>query len=94
VEQENQRELYNGFGDGLAQAFEFAVTPAVFGVLGYILDRVLGTVPLFTILLALLCVVGMFLKTWFVYDAAMKAHDDQSPWARRDRSSSLPKRSA
>ena len=83
MEQKDKRDLYNGFGDGLAQAFEFAVTPAIFGVLGYILDRAIGTVPVFTIILALLCVVGMFLKTWYVYDAAMKAHEDSSPWAPR-----------
>ena len=69
VEQNDKRDLYNGFGDGLARAFEFAVTPAIFGVLGYLPRPGLGTVPVFTIVLALLCVVGMFLKTWYVYDA-------------------------
>jgi F0F1-type ATP synthase assembly protein I len=92
VEQNDKRGLYNGFGDGLAQAFEFAVTPAIFGVIGYFIDRAIGTVPLFTIILALLCIVGIFLKTWYVYDAAMKAHEEESPWASRKRSSTLPER--
>jgi F0F1-type ATP synthase assembly protein I len=92
VEQNDKRGLYNGFGDGLAQAFEFAVTPAIFGVIGYFIDRAIGTVPLFTIILSLLCVVGIFLKTWYVYDAAMKAHEEESPWASRQRSSTLPER--
>jgi F0F1-type ATP synthase assembly protein I len=91
VEQNDKRGLYNGFGDGLAQAFEFAVTPAIFGVLGYLLDRALGTVPIFTIILALLCVIGIFLKTWYVYDAAMKVHEEEAPWARRGRSPSVSK---
>jgi F0F1-type ATP synthase assembly protein I len=86
VEQNNKRGLYNGFGDGLAQAFEFAVTPAIFGAIGYVIDRALGIVPVFTIVLSLLCLVGIFLKTWYVYDAEMRAHEATSPWARRERS--------
>jgi hypothetical protein len=81
VDQNDKRDLYNGFGDGLARAFEYAVTPAIFGFLGYLLDRAIGTVPVFTIILALLCVVGMFLKTWYAYDATMKAHEAAGPWA-------------
>jgi F0F1-type ATP synthase assembly protein I len=92
VEQNDKRGLYNGFGDGLAQAFEFAVTPAIFGVIGYFIDRAIGTVPLFTIILSLFCIVGIFVKTWYVYDAEMKAHEEASPWASRRRSSTLPER--
>jgi F0F1-type ATP synthase assembly protein I len=76
----DKRDLYNGFGDGLAKAFEFAVTPVIFGVAGYVLDRVIGTVPLFTIVLVLVCIVGMFIKTWYTYDAEMKAHESRSAW--------------
>jgi F0F1-type ATP synthase assembly protein I len=78
----DKRDLYNGFGDGLAKAFEFAVTPGIFGVLGYLLDRAIGTLPLFTIILALLCIVGMFLKTWYTYDADMRTHEANAPWGR------------
>jgi hypothetical protein len=92
VEQNDKRGLYNGFGDGLAQAFEFAVTPAIFGAIGYVIDRVLGIVPVFTLVLSLLCLVGIFVKTWYVYDAEMRAHEEQSPWARRDRSGPAPER--
>jgi F0F1-type ATP synthase assembly protein I len=63
VEQNDKRGLYNGFGDGLAQAFEFAVTPAIFGAIGYVIDRVLGIVPVFTIILSLFCLIGIFVKT-------------------------------
>jgi len=84
VDQNPKRDLYNGFGDGLALAFEFAVTPAIFGVLGYLLDRAIGTVPVFTIIFALLCVVGMFVKVWYSYDASMRAHEAKAPWRRSD----------
>jgi F0F1-type ATP synthase assembly protein I len=82
VDDSEKRDFYNGFGDALARAFEFAVTPAIFGFLGYVLDRAIGTIPVFTIILALLCIVGMFLKTWYTYDTTMRAHDADSPWGR------------
>jgi len=82
VDNNDKRDLYNGFGDGLARAFEYAVTPTIFGFLGWLLDRAVGTLPLFTIVFALLCIVGMFLKTWYTYDAMMSAHDSKSPWGR------------
>jgi len=94
VDINDKRDLYNGFGDGLARAFEYAVTPAIFGFLGYLLDRAIGTMPIFTIVLALLCVVGMFLKTWYAYDASMKAHEARAPWAPAPQPSSGRERDA
>jgi hypothetical protein len=76
----DRRDLYNGFGDGFARAFEFAATPAIFGLLGYVLDRAVGTLPVFTIILAVLCIVGMFLKTWYAYEADMQAQEARAPW--------------
>ncbi len=43
------REMRQGFGDAFAAAFELAVTPAIFGFLGWLLDGRLGTTPIFTI---------------------------------------------
>jgi F0F1-type ATP synthase assembly protein I len=82
VDQNDKRDLYNGFGDGLALAIEFAVTPAIFGGLGYLLDRALGTLPVFTIILALFCVVGMFVKIWYTYEASMREQEARAPWGR------------
>ena len=42
--------------NAFAAAFELAVTPAIFGVLGWLLDRTLGTTPVFTIALVLVTV--------------------------------------
>ena len=84
VDIDDKRHLYNGFGDSLARAFEYAVTPAIFGFLGYLLDRAIGTVPVFTLVFALLCITGMFLKTYYSYDSAMKAHEAAAPWGRRE----------
>ncbi|MGI9021944.1 MAG: AtpZ/AtpI family protein [Acidimicrobiales bacterium] len=76
-----RQQTYSGFGDALAQAFEMVVTPLLFGVGGYFLDRWLGTSPLFTIILSLLGIVGMSAKMWYAYDARMRAHEATAPWA-------------
>lgn len=46
------REMRQGFGDAFAAAFELAVTPAIFGFLGWLLDGRIGTTPVFTIVFA------------------------------------------
>jgi hypothetical protein len=79
----HKRELHNGFGDGLTRAFELAVTPAIFGALGFAIDRTADVFPLFTFLLGLLAVIGMFVKLWYAYDAEMRAHEAASPWGLR-----------
>ncbi len=78
-----RQELYNGFGKGLALAFELALTPAIFGLIGYGLDRWLGTLPVFTIVGVLACVVGLGVRQFYGYDAQMKVHEAAGPWARK-----------
>jgi hypothetical protein len=76
-------ELYRGFGDGFTRAFELAVTPVIFGAMGYGLDRWLGLVPVFTTIFVLLTVVGLLLRTWYGYVYRMEALEASGPWARR-----------
>lgn len=71
----DKRDLYSGFGDALARAFEFAATPAIFGLFGYWLDRRLGIVPVFTLALSLLVVVVMTWRLFQSYDARMKEEE-------------------
>lgn len=77
-----RQETYRGFGDTLAVSVELAVSPVIFGLIGYGLDRWLGIVPLFTIVLVLICIAGLAVRMWFVYDARMKVHEAAGPWAR------------
>ena len=56
MHQAEQREMRLGFGDGLAAAFELAATPAIFGFLGWLLDRHLDLFPVFTLGFALVAV--------------------------------------
>lgn len=78
-----RRELYQGFGDTLAVAFELAVTPVIIGLMGYGLDRWLGTLPFITIVFVVLAIIGLSARMWYGYDARMKVHEANGPWARR-----------
>ena len=79
MNQSERRELNNGFGDALANAFEFAVTPAIFGVLGYLLDRWLGIVPVFTLIFFVFVVSYMFWKFWRKYEIDMARQEAKMP---------------
>jgi F0F1-type ATP synthase assembly protein I len=79
---DHQRDLYRGFDDGYTHAMELALTPFVAAGVGYVLDRLVGTVPLFSIALFTVAVIATFLKMYYTYDAKMKEHDAESPWGR------------
>jgi len=72
-----RRDSYNGFGEGLARAFELAFTPAIFAGIGLGIDSLIGTVPVFTIALLVFAFVGMFVRMWFGYDHAMQRHESK-----------------
>ena len=78
----DKRDLYSGFGDTLARAFEMVATPAVFAIAGYALDRWLGLLPLLTIVFTVLALVGTGARTYYSYQAKMQSLDDASPWGR------------
>jgi F0F1-type ATP synthase assembly protein I len=82
VDASQRRETNKGFGDGLQQAFELVMTPAVFGVLGYLLDRWLGTVPLFTLVLAFGVLGYEVWKLISAYGSQMAAVEEGKPWNR------------
>lgn len=71
----HRRELHNGFGDAMARAFELAVTPAIFGFLGHLLDGAVGTAPLFLVLFALVSFGYIAWKMVNVYDRRMREHE-------------------
>ncbi|MGH9183933.1 MAG: AtpZ/AtpI family protein [Acidimicrobiales bacterium] len=66
-----------GAGEGMALAFELAVTPMLFGFLGYRLDQWAGTLPLLTVVLSTFCFGYMLWRTWVGYEAEMRAHEAQ-----------------
>jgi hypothetical protein len=80
----DKRAMNQGFGDGLARAFELVATPAVFGALGYLIDRIAGTMPVFTVVLGVFGLVGTFLRAWYGYDSEMRALESSGRWVRRE----------
>jgi F0F1-type ATP synthase assembly protein I len=67
----------NAVADGFAKAVEFVVTPGLCAGGGYLLDRWLGTSPVFTVVLfawALTVTVGMFIRD---YNSRMRAEEDR-----------------
>jgi F0F1-type ATP synthase assembly protein I len=78
-----RQEPYDGFGETVAKGIEFALTLAIFLGLGYGLDRLTGLLPVFTILFVVVGLVGLGTKTYYTYEARMRALDASSPWGRR-----------
>ena len=60
---------------GFTAAFELVATPAAFGFLGYLVDRWLGTGPIFTIALAGFVACYVVWKLWYQYNAEMDRLD-------------------
>jgi Flp pilus assembly protein TadB len=82
VDTQRTPDVENGFGDGLAKAFELVLTPAILGLAGFGLDRWLGLTPLFTIVLTLWALAVVSYMTWFRYEAEMRRMEAGAVWAR------------
>ena len=67
--------MNRGFGEALAQAFEFAAIPVLFAALGWWLDDRLGTSPAFLVGLAVFGFVGVCLRTNYFYLAKAQKED-------------------
>jgi F0F1-type ATP synthase assembly protein I len=74
---QEKRELNTGFGDALARAFELVATPGIFGFLGWLLDRRLGTTPIFAFVFFFVVLGYVIWKMWMGYDADMKRHEQK-----------------
>ena len=85
VRERSRGEVNRGLDDGLSKAFELALTPAICGVLGWLLDQRLEVTPLFTLLAFFLGVVGTSVSLWYRYDATMRAQEAEAAAARAAR---------
>lgn len=67
----NQRELNRRLNEGHG-SFELVLSPLILALLGYLLDsRVLDTTPVFTVIAAVLGVVGATIKLYYGYRMKM-----------------------
>jgi hypothetical protein len=83
--QAERRALHNGFGASLSRAFEIALVPLILGLMGFGLDRWLGTRIVFAVALALFGLVGTFVKLYYGYRADMEAIESDAPWRKQGR---------
>lgn len=78
-----RQDLNRGFSDALGRGVDLALTPVVFGLVGWLIDRVAGTSPLFTIAVATVGVVGTAVKIKLGYDREMASHEGTAATAPR-----------
>ena len=74
---QEKRELNTGFGDALARAFELVATPLIFAFFGWLLDRRLGTSPIFAFVFFFVVLGYLVWKMWMGYVADMKRHEQR-----------------
>lgn len=86
-EQEQRRQLNQGFGAALNNAFEIAVIPVLFAGFGWLADSAFGTWPVFTAIFATLGLVGTFAKLYYGYSRQMSSLEQAGPWNRSARAS-------
>lgn len=79
----SERARRNGFDDGLSQALSLVVGPVLFGLIGFLLDRALGTGPLLAVVLSAFGFLGAVVALYFRYQAAVARDDEGKPWNRR-----------
>lgn len=64
-------------------SFELAFSPLLLGLLGFLVDRWLGTVPFVTVAVVVLGFAGVVVKLYYGYESEMREHEAGKPWARR-----------
>ncbi|MEN3274085.1 MAG: hypothetical protein V7636_2846 [Actinomycetota bacterium] len=72
----DRRDLYNGFGDTMARAFEVVFTPFLFGLFGWWIDGRTHTRPLFALTLGILVLLYTLWKLSKGYVARMDAETE------------------
>jgi F0F1-type ATP synthase assembly protein I len=77
-----RRALNKGFGDGMSRSVELALTPVIFGGLGWLIDRWLGTFPMVLLVFVVFAFAGMFVRMWIGYDNEMRRHENKLAWNR------------
>jgi F0F1-type ATP synthase assembly protein I len=63
--------------DNIGKGIDVTLVTLAFLGIGYVVDRWLGTKPLFMVGLVVLALIGEFLRFWYDYDARMKVLEAQ-----------------
>ncbi|NCY15209.1 MAG: AtpZ/AtpI family protein [Actinobacteria bacterium] len=76
-----KREISEQMGRATG-GYELVLSPLLLALIGFGLDRLLGTTPLLTVTLAVIGLAGVVVKLYFQYRAEMDEHAKNGPWAR------------
>ena len=77
MDHSERRELNNGFSFALGKAVEIVVTPLIFAFLGHLIDRGLGTGPVFAIAFGAFTLGYTAWRMYYDYDAKMRVEEDR-----------------
>jgi F0F1-type ATP synthase assembly protein I len=83
-ERRDQRDTWHGFSNALSRSFEMAATFALFVLLGLFVDDRVGTRPLFTVVLALLAVIGIGARAYYTYKDQIERDEEGKPWLHKN----------
>lgn len=75
------RELHRDL-NASAGGWELAFAPLLLGVLGFVLDRAVGTLPVFTVLLAVAAFAAVAWRLLHDYGRRMADIESDAVWAR------------
>lgn len=64
---------------GVTAAFELVLTPALFAFFGWLVDRALGTSPVFVLGFAAVVLTYEVWKLWYTYTERMKKFESTLP---------------
>ena len=63
--------------------YELVFSPLLLALIGYGLDRLFGTLPILTIVFAVVGLLGAVTKIYYSYRSEMEQHEASGPWAKR-----------
>jgi len=72
-----KKQALTGSSDSLGRGPEMAISVLVFTVIGLVVDKTMGTTPLFTIGLVVFSVVGNFARLYYTYGTHIEALAEQ-----------------
>lgn len=76
-----RRELTQEMGRTTG-GYELVFSPLLLALVGFGIDKLIGTLPLFTILFAVLGLIGAVTKIVYTYNSEMEQHEKSGPWVK------------
>ncbi len=90
IPKKQRNTTHSNSDGGIGRGMEFAILVLMFLGVGWVLDRLFGTKPLFMIALVVLALIGQFASMWYSYDARMKQLEQERRDNSRNGKAALP----